>query len=308
MASDDRHAIAASLRGPRRAESARAAALAAFLSAPDRTAAPDLNAADTASGLTPLAAAVVRRRFAVARVLVRHGADPFLAAPRHDRSPFVLACGLVGGECGFQAIEFVLWALRHARAAGPAGPVLVDRLLNVSVRETGAARGDEYASLALHCVEHPTWLPLLEALLSRRAGLDPEAATWDDGSLLHAAVRRGNVPAARALIEHGADVDARCARRGWTPLQCAVAHRRFAAVRLLLERGADAALVCGAPEPGADDDAARWQGATAADIAAAVGCPSLAAHLGDLARGTSVPWTTAPPAGSALHGNGSSAP
>ena len=63
---------------------------------------------------------------------------------------------------------------------------------------------------------------------------DPDGLT----ALMWAA-RTGAVDAMAALLDAGADPNARDTRYGWTPLLHAVHKRHTAAVRLLLERGAD---------------------------------------------------------------------
>src|SRR5262249_34553941 len=62
-----------------------------------------------------------------------------------------------------------------------------------------------------------------------RAGLTP--LMW--------ASRGGALDAMRALLDGGADPDARDGRHGWTPLLHAIHKQQVDAVRLLLERGAD---------------------------------------------------------------------
>ncbi len=58
------------------------------------------------------------------------------------------------------------------------------------------------------------------------------------GTALHQAARRGNVPVAQVLLDHGATIDARDARRE-TPLRRAVNCRQMEIVRLLVRHGAD---------------------------------------------------------------------
>jgi truncated hemoglobin YjbI len=58
------------------------------------------------------------------------------------------------------------------------------------------------------------------------------------GTPLHQAARRGFCPVAAALLDHGADVEARDAK-GETPLRRAVNCRQVEVVRLLVRRGAD---------------------------------------------------------------------
>jgi truncated hemoglobin YjbI len=58
------------------------------------------------------------------------------------------------------------------------------------------------------------------------------------GTALHQAARRGNVSVAKALLDHGATIDARDAK-GETPLRRAVNCRQIEIVRLLVRHGAD---------------------------------------------------------------------
>ena len=67
------------------------------------------------------------------------------------------------------------------------------------------------------------------------------AADERDGGLtpLMWAARAGAIDAMQALLDAGADPDARDTRRHWTPLLHAIHRQHPAAVRLLLDRGAD---------------------------------------------------------------------
>jgi hemoglobin len=58
------------------------------------------------------------------------------------------------------------------------------------------------------------------------------------GTALHQAARRGSVPVAQALLDHGATIDARDAK-GQTPLRRAVNCRQPQIVRLLVRHGAN---------------------------------------------------------------------
>jgi ankyrin repeat protein len=78
----------------------------------------------------------------------------------------------------------------------------------------------------------------VRALLSGRA--DPNEPDSHGWSALHWAIRSGQIGAMRALLEAGADVDARdegC--NGWTPLMTAIHKDRTDLALLLLEAGAD---------------------------------------------------------------------
>lgn len=59
---------------------------------------------------------------------------------------------------------------------------------------------------------------------------------------LHSAALRGDLQAAQALLDAGADVNAQDGR-GRTPLHCAVDANSPEMIRLLLERGADPTVV-----------------------------------------------------------------
>lgn len=76
------------------------------------------------------------------------------------------------------------------------------------------------------------------------AGADPSAVTTNSGvTALHLAAKAMKGEAAvRALLEHGAPVDAREAAAGQTPLMFAASYGRTAAVRELVSHGADPSI------------------------------------------------------------------
>jgi ankyrin repeat protein len=107
------------------------------------------------------------------------------------------------------------------------------------------------------------------------------------------AARQGALGAMAALLDAGADPNARDGRNGWTPLLHAIHRRQPAAVRLLLERGADpnartdalTPLMMAAADPdpdtvsllldrGADPTARGYGGATALSQAVSGGALS----------------------------------
>ena len=63
---------------------------------------------------------------------------------------------------------------------------------------------------------------------------EPDLDGWD----LHRAARENRVDIARALIDRGAEVDARN-ENGWTPLHWAAWDNSLEVARLLLDRGAE---------------------------------------------------------------------
>jgi uncharacterized protein len=71
------------------------------------------------------------------------------------------------------------------------------------------------------------------------AGANPNIVTATGESPLMAAARAGSVDIVKALLEHGADVNAAEKVRGQTALMWAVSQRHPDVVRILLEHGAD---------------------------------------------------------------------
>lgn len=69
------------------------------------------------------------------------------------------------------------------------------------------------------------------------AGLSPAESRGGDYPL-HAASRRGDAEAVRALLQAGADPNL-CNPNGWTALHCACKNKREPVARLLLDAGAD---------------------------------------------------------------------
>jgi ankyrin repeat protein len=74
------------------------------------------------------------------------------------------------------------------------------------------------------------------------AGSNPNLVTVTGESPLMAAARAGRADMVRALLEHGANVDAKENVRGQTALMWAVSQRHPEVVRALLQRGADVSV------------------------------------------------------------------
>jgi uncharacterized protein len=163
----------------------------------------------------------------------------------------------------------VMWAC-YARQAGAlaallaAGPALdVFEAVAAGAADTAEARLAAEPALArawtcdgftaLHLAAYFSRPALAERLLA--LGADAVAVARNDARVqpLHSAAAAGDLTIARALLEHGADPDARQAR-GFTALMAAAQQGNEALARLLLGHGAD---------PGASAD----DGRAAADFA-----------------------------------------
>lgn len=127
-----------------------------------------------------------------------------------------------------------------------------------ALREGADANGKgEDGVTALLAAVHAEETKAIEALV--RAGADPNDPMSVFGSAwtpLHQAASKVLEESAKALLEAGADVDAR-ADGGMTPLMLAAGHPHGATARMLLEAGAD----CGARDDRgrrAEDWAGAW--------------------------------------------------
>ena len=90
----------------------------------------------------------------------------------------------------------------------------------------------------------PTVSVTSPAVLKRllNAGFDPNRPDWLGRTALHHYARRGDVPNARLMLEHGADIDAIDDQYHGTPLAWAACKGHEDMVRFLLSEGADPAL------------------------------------------------------------------
>jgi ankyrin repeat protein len=96
---------------------------------------------------------------------------------------------------------------------------------------------------------HDGWTPLhlaaffghplvVEALLQHGANVNARTRNATNNAPLHAATAGRNLDAVRALVEHGADVNAR-QEGGWTALHSASLNGDVEMARLLISHGAD---------------------------------------------------------------------
>ena len=146
----------------------------------------------------------------------------------------------------------------EAAALGDDGRLV--ELLDADPDLATAEAGDGFAPLALAAFFGRR--ACVAALLARGADVAQRAANPLQVQPLHAAVAAGDVEIVRALLEAGADVDAR-QQAGVTPLMGAAAIGSVELVRLLLEAGADPALEDDAGHTAAALATSRGQTATA---------------------------------------------
>jgi ankyrin repeat protein len=127
--------------------------------------------------------------------------------------------------------------LHDASAAGDVS--LVEQLLDMGA---GESADDDRAPSPLYCAGNECSAPgasqIVRALLQR----SPASVNATHGvkrcTALHMAARRGNVDVIGALLDGGADIEARDSA-GETPLRRAVNCNKVEAAKLLLARGAD---------------------------------------------------------------------
>ena len=98
-----------------------------------------------------------------------------------------------------------------------------------------AARPDDYSSEPLYWVANSGNMPAFRALL--KSGVDVDVNFTDRTALLCAA-EEGHTPVVKALIEAGADVDKK-AYRGQTPLHVAAVTGHAPVITELIKAGAD---------------------------------------------------------------------
>ena len=158
----------------------------------------------------PLFAALKRRHFRVAEILLNHGAD--INCQIDDRTPLSLAT--VSGD-----LEVANVLLKHKA-------------------DVDSQNKDGRTPLHLLVEDHYTrdvHLSLIRLLLEH--GADPNRRNKDNKTLLSLAMRDYAIPdPARLLLKYGADGDARMENE-WTLLHLAAFNGRIRDVRLLLDHG-----------------------------------------------------------------------
>ena len=144
-------------------------------------------------------------------------------------------------------------ALHWAADRGDSAMTMLLLAAHADVRAT--TRIGHYTPLLIACRTGSA--PVVKALLGAKS--DVNATTENGASPLHLAAAGGNPAIVTALIERGANVNAREPVWGQTPLIFAASYDRADAIRVLLERGADPGIhtnITNLTEDGAREQAA----------------------------------------------------
>lgn len=225
------------------------------------------NAREAAWGQTPLVFAAEYGRAAAIRVLLSHGADPSIRTMRRDLSDdaareqaadkkrrsvliaFEPTARHDSAEADFQK------ALAAAKSAAPktaadsaAAQAGGGRALQMPVREPRGPFTPEQIQAAIdsgRVVMQAATLPQdsvrekVDTLNGGVAGYAKQVGGVGGLTALHHAVRQGNVDAAMALLDGGANINDSSLVDGTTPLLMAIINGQFDVALKLVERGAD---------------------------------------------------------------------
>ena len=164
----------------------------------------------------------------IERLLRDHGATtPIWSMTTADLRAAITTGAAVSRTAGFAGEVFARNDPPLAEVLLEADPEAAQRLHGGSLRQ-----GDPDVSV--------TSRPVLESLLA--AGFDPNRPDWQGRTALHHYAGRGDIPNARLMIEHGADIDALDDQYHGTPLAWAARKGHEDMARFLLSEGADPAL------------------------------------------------------------------
>ncbi len=164
----------------------------------------------------------------IERLLRDHGATtPLWSMTTADLRTAITTGAAVTRTVGFAAEVFARNDLPLAELLLEADPGAARRLHGGSLRQ-----GDPKVSV--------TSRPVLECLLA--AGFDPNRPDWQGRTALHHYAGSDDIPNARLMLEHGADIDALDDQYHGTPLAWAARKGHEDMARFLLSEGADPAL------------------------------------------------------------------
>jgi ankyrin repeat protein len=167
----------------------------------------DVNAKEKVKGETALMIAAAHGRVDVIRILTAKGADPNVTTKVMDLAAF----NKEEQERFAQFQQQQAQASRGGRGAAPAEPNRGGRGFN----------------------------PNAKPGIDRQYNFTELVAYWGGIAPLHFAARQGQIDAAKALLEAGANVDQRAIGDNSTPLVVAAINGHFDLARMLLDKGAD---------------------------------------------------------------------
>jgi hemoglobin len=180
---------------------------------------------------------VLQARFA--RSPAVHASLLALAAASQSPSLREYAAGQIRAHPSLINERYKSWRTLLHDASGTGDIDLVEQLLDMGAGKTAE---DDRARSPLYCVGNECNAPggshIVRALLERSSARVNAVHGVKRCTALHMAARRGNVEVIGALLDGGADIEARDST-GDTALRRAVNCNKVEAARLLLERGAD---------------------------------------------------------------------
>ena len=223
----------------------------------------DANAADGAGNL-PLHQAVRRARLDIAKLLIQHNADAYAKDGNGKTALQYAAEGAEGDEGDEEsAINFADKDDGEKLAAkstyAEIGKILFADNLNEALERKDLPRIAELAKLAKHEWADPNIklndglpallrayelnLPEAAVVLAGANGADLEMANARGRRALHLATESNHAESLRALLDNGADANARAGANGETPLQIATRKNLKEIGQALLRAGANADAV-----------------------------------------------------------------
>lgn len=154
--------------------------------------------------------------------------DPFYIPPT-DAEESLLMCAIE--SCDLSAVTMLLSLGESANLPAPAGFTFLHQAVDRISHDPDQPK-------------HQSALAILTALLEAKANPNVQGM---DGTPLHRAAVRGNVAAAKILVAHGANIEAKTRTDGeLTPLMVAALMGQVDMVRFLLNVGANRLALSGA--------------------------------------------------------------
>ena len=184
----------------------------------------DANSA-TETGTTALMMAASAGNPDALKVLIAHGANVNAKDFAHGQTPLIFAASLNRAD----AIKVLL-----ASGADPAITSKVTKTQTVRFNADGVPAPDEAPTPAAPAAKEDT-----KTTQQKQGRGDRGAATMGGQTALLYAARDGQIDAARALVEAGADVNQGNSEEKTTPLIMAIINGHFDLGKMLLDHGAD---------------------------------------------------------------------